>query len=138
MRENRWKRGRIGIAPSRVQFTNCLSHNPALRPGACPYPKHPVLFSTIVNAGYKAAFCLLVISREEKRQLIKAIHILVKNLEKLLASRVLLFTVSRLSVGLLSHFLTSRERHEPPPARLHLQKVWSRTPLPPHTWHESA
>jgi hypothetical protein len=84
------------MAPSRVQFTNCLSHNHALRPGACPFPKHPVLFSAIINAGYKAALCLLVISREKKRQLIKAIHILVKNLEKLRASRVLLFTVSRL------------------------------------------
>src|SRR6267378_5350301 len=119
-REDSWEdRGRIGMVPSRLQFTNSLFHNHALRPGACPFPKHPVLFNAILNAGYKAPFSLLVISRKEKRQLIKAIHILVKNLEKLLASRVPLFTVSTdLSVGLLSHFLTSRERHEPPLARL--------------------
>src|SRR5258708_39085415 len=99
---------RLRMAPSRVKFTNCLFHNHALRPGACPFPKHPVLFNAILNAGYKAPFSLLVISRKKKRQLIKAIHILVKNLEKLLASRVSLFTVSTdLSVGLLSHFLTS-------------------------------
>src|SRR5216683_5614276 len=112
-------RGRIRIVPSRVKFTNCVCHNHALRPGACPFPKHLVIFSAIVNAGYKAPFSLAVISGKQKRQLIKAIHILVKNLEKLLASRVPLFTVStNLSVGLLSHFLTSRERHEPPLARL--------------------
>src|SRR5258708_10191614 len=97
------------MAPSRVKFTNCLFHNHALRPGACEFTKHPVFFNAILNAGYKAPFCRLVISRQEKRQLIKAIHILVKNLEKLLASRVPLFTVSTdLSVGLLSHFLASR------------------------------
>src|ERR1700758_288423 len=103
------------MAPSRVQFTNCVFHNHALRPGARPFPKHPVLFSAILNAGYKAPLCLLVISRKKKRQLIEGIHILVKNLEKLPASCVPLFTVSTdLSVCSLSHFLTSRERHEPP------------------------
>src|SRR5947209_16077134 len=106
------------MAPSRMKFTNCLFHNHALRPGTGPFPKHPVLFSAIVNAGYKAPFSLLVISRKEKRQLIKAIHILVKNLQKLFVSRVPLFTVSTdLSVGLLSHFLTSQERHELPLVR---------------------
>jgi hypothetical protein len=113
------------MASSRVQFTNCVFHNHALRPSTGPFPKHAVLFSAILKAGYKAPFSLLVISRKEKQQLIKAIHILVKNLEKLLASRVPLFTVSTdLSVGLLSHFLTSRERHEPPLARI-IHEKWS-------------
>jgi hypothetical protein len=112
------------MAPSRMQLTNCVFHNHALRPGTGPFPKHPALCSAILNAGYKAPFCLLVISRKEKRQLIKAIHILVKNIAKLLASRVQLFTVSTdLSVGLLSHFLTSQERHEPPVVRLRREKV---------------
>src|SRR6266850_7166609 len=117
-RENCWDGGRAGIFPPRVQFTNCVLRNDALRPGTCPFPKHAVLLSTILNAGYNAPFCLLVISRKEKRQLIKAIQILVKNLEKILSSRVPVFAASGyLTMGLPSHFLTSRERHEAPLVR---------------------
>ena len=105
--------------PRRVQFTNCVLRNDALRPGTCPFPEHTVLFRTILNAGYKAPFSLLVISREEKGKLIETIQVLVKNLEKILASLVPIFTVCTcLTVGLPSHSLTSRERHEQSPVRL--------------------
>src|SRR5580658_1567476 len=109
----RWQRGRIiGSARSRLEFTNCVFHDNALRPGACEFPEHPVLISTVLNTGYKTPFRLLVICREEKRKLIKTIQVLVKNLAKIFASRVLIFTVSRyLSVSLLSHSSTSRFEH---------------------------
>lgn len=137
-RENCWDGG-AGIFPPRVQFTNCVLRNDALRPGTCPFPEHTVLFSAILNAGYKAPFSLLVISREEKRKLIEANQVLVKNLEKILASRVPIFTVSTyLPVGLPSHSLTSRERHEQSPVRLRRRKVWSRTPLRHRAWQEFA
>jgi hypothetical protein len=112
VRESSWDdRRRIGMFLSQVQFTNCVLHNDALRPDACPFPKHPVLSSAIVNAGYTASFCLLVISRKEKQQLIKTIDFLFKNLEEILASRVLTFTTStHLTAGLLSHFLPLESR----------------------------
>src|SRR5260370_3271424 len=139
VRENSWERGRSGMAPARVQVTNCVFHNDALRPATCPFPKHPVLFNTILNTGDKAPFSLLVISRKEKGKLIQTIQILVKNLEKILASRVPTFTVSTyLSVGLLSHFLTSAQPHAQSLDRLCRRQVWSRTPLRHHAWQESA
>src|ERR1700719_1324758 len=106
----RWQRGRIGAARVRFELTNCVFHDNALRPRACPFPEHPALISTVLNTGYKTPFRLLVICREQERKLIKAIHILVKNLAKIFASRVLIFTVSKyLSVSLLSHSSTSRD-----------------------------
>src|ERR1700730_7222603 len=138
-RQNCWHGGRAGIFPPRVQFTNCFLRNDALRPGTCPFPEHTVLFSTILNTGYKAPFSLLVISREEKRKLIEITYILVKNPEKILVSRVPTFTASRyLTVGLPSRFLTSRERHEQSPVRLRRRKVWPRTPQRHRAWREFA
>jgi ERCC4-related helicase len=52
----------------------------------------------------------MVISRKEKRKLLKRIQVLVNNLEKIFARRVLIFTAFRSSsAGLLNHFSTSRE-----------------------------
>ena len=99
------------MAQSRVQLMNCGFDNHALRPGACPLPKHPVLFNAVLNTRCKASFCLLLISRKKERELIKTMHIFVKDLEEILASRVPTFTVSaRSTMGLLSHFSTYRER----------------------------
>src|SRR5260370_9240557 len=127
------------MAPARVQVTNCVFHNDALRPATCPFPKHPVLFNTRHNPGDKAPFSLLVISRKEKGKLIQTIQILVKNLEKILASRVPTFTVSTyLSVGLLSHFLPSGQRPAQSLVRLSRQKVWSTPPLRHHACQKSA
>src|SRR5580692_5261273 len=104
---NRWQRGRIRAARPRLKFTNCVFHDNALRPGARPFPEHPVLMSTVLNTGCKTPFRLLVICREQERKLIKTIQVLVKDLAKILASRVLIFTISKyLSVRLLSHFST--------------------------------
>src|SRR5579864_1179919 len=103
--ENSWDRGRTGIFPSRGEFTNCVLRDKTSRPDSCPLPKHAVLFSTIVHSGYKALFRLLVISCKKKRKLIETIHIPVKNIEKILASRIGSFTVSIcLGVSLVSHF----------------------------------
>src|SRR5260370_18230976 len=115
VRENSWERGRSGMARSRGQFTNCVFHNDALRPGTYPFSKRAVLFSTILNARYEAPFSLLVISRKEKGNLIKPIQILVKNLDKILPPRDPLFVVlSDLGEVLLSPLLTSFELYEHP------------------------
>src|SRR5258708_28744955 len=107
------QRARIGVAWSRLEFANCILHNHTLRPDACPFPKHPVLFRTIFHACYKTPLSLLVISGEKKRELIKPMHILVKNLEEILASRVAISAIPpHCTVSLLSHFPTSRERCE--------------------------
>src|ERR1700752_4116559 len=99
------------MAWPRLKFTNCILHDHALRPGACPFPKHPVLLSTSFHACDKTLFSLLVISGEKKRELIKPRHILVKDLEENLASRVSSFAISpHCTVGLFTHFPTSRER----------------------------
>jgi hypothetical protein len=82
------------MAASRLQFTNCVFDNHALRPDACPFPKHSVLFSAILNTGYETPLSLLAISRKKKRELIKTMHVLIKNLEEILASRVPIFTIS--------------------------------------------
>src|SRR5580700_5525469 len=106
----RWQRGRIGPARPRLELTNCVFHDNALRPRACPFPEHPVLIGTVLNTGYKTPFRLLVICREQKRKLIKTIQVLVKNLAKVFACCVPIFTVSKyLSVSLLSHSSTSRD-----------------------------
>ena len=87
-----------------MALTNCVFDDNALRPGTCPLPKHAVLFNTILNTGYQALFCLFVISAKQKRKL-KSIHILVKNLDKVLASREWIWLVSaNLMAGLLPHF----------------------------------
>src|SRR5690242_8365657 len=138
-RDNCWDGGRTGMCPARAQFANCVLRNDALHPGTCPFPKHAVLFNTILNSGDNAPFCLLVISRKEKRQLIKAIQILVTNLAKLLSSRVAIFTASEyLTVGLRGHFLTSRELHGQSPVRLRRRRVWSRTPQRLHEGRQFA
>src|SRR5580692_9754735 len=127
------------MAWSRLEFTNCILHNHTLRPDACPFPKHPVLFSAILNTGYKAPFSLLVISHKKKRELIKTMHILIKYLEKIPASRIPIFTIStHCTVGLLTHFPTSRERCERFPKGLRRRTVCSRIPPPPDAWHGSA
>src|SRR5690349_15272733 len=97
------------MAQSRVQFTNCVFHNHALRPGACPFPEHPALFNAILKTGHKAPFCRLVISRKEKSELIKTMQIFLKNSSEVLAVREPRFSV--FTVNLLKHFFTYRERH---------------------------
>jgi hypothetical protein len=68
------------------------------------------LIGTAPNTGYKTRFSLLVISRKEKRKLIKGIQVLVENPEKILVSRVLIFSAFRYSsAGLSSHLSTSRD-----------------------------
>src|SRR5579863_875813 len=108
VRESSWEqRERVRMTWSRLKFTNCILHNHTLRPGACPFPKHPILLSTSFHACDKTLFSLLVISGEKKRELIKPLHILVKDLEEMLASRVASFAISpHRTVGLLSHFPT--------------------------------
>src|SRR5579863_1372644 len=131
--------GRVGMSWSRLEFADCILHNHALRPDTCPFPKHPVLFSAILNTGYKAPFSLLVISHKKKRELIETMHILIKYLEKIPASRVPIFTIStHCTVDLLTHFPTSRERRERFPKGLRRRTVCSRIPLRHHEWHESA
>src|SRR5579864_6183559 len=109
LRESGWELlERAGMTWSRLKFTNCILHNHKLRPGACPFPKHPVLLSTSFHACDKTLFSLLGISGEKKRELIKPAHILVKDLEEMPASRVASFAISpHCTVGLLSHFPTS-------------------------------
>jgi hypothetical protein len=69
-----------------------------------------ILISTVLNTGYKTSFCLLLICREQERKLIKTIQVLIENLAKILASRVLIFGVSKnLSLSSLGHFLTPRD-----------------------------
>src|SRR5579864_600976 len=127
------------MAWPRLKFTNCILNNHTLRPGACPFPKHPVLLSTSFHACDKTLFSLLVISGEKKRELIKPLHILVKYLEEMLASRVASFAISpHCTVGLLSHFPTSRERCERFLKGLRRRTVCSRIPLLRHAWLESA
>src|SRR5580693_505263 len=130
------QRERTGMTWSRLKFTNCILHNHTLRPGACPFPKHPVLLSTSFHACDKTLFSLLVISAEKKRELIKPAHILVKDPEEILASRVAI--APHCTVGLLTHFPTSRERCERFLKGLCRRTVCSRTALPLRAWHESA
>ncbi|HEY3617916.1 MAG TPA: hypothetical protein VGK96_13985, partial [Candidatus Sulfotelmatobacter sp.] len=78
------------------------------------------LFSAILNTGYKAPLPLLVIPRQEERQLIQAIQVFVKNIEEILATCVQIFTSSGyLIVGPPSQFLTSLERHDQSPCAVH-------------------
>src|SRR4029077_5202804 len=98
----RRQRGRIGSARPRLELTNCVFHDNALRPRACPLPEHPVLIRTVLNTGYKTPFRLLEICREQEQKLIKTIEILVKNLVEVFTSREYIFTVCRyLGSGLL-------------------------------------
>jgi hypothetical protein len=48
----------------------------------------------MVNTGHEAPLSLLVISRKKKRELIETRHVLIKNLEEILASRVPIFKIS--------------------------------------------
>src|SRR5580704_2778707 len=105
----RWQRARIGSARSWLEVTNCILHDNALCPGACPCLENPVLVRTVLNTGYKTPFRLLVICHQQKRKLIKTIQILVKNRAEIFASRVLIFAVSKyLTMSLLCHSSTSR------------------------------
>src|SRR5690348_5145854 len=87
--ENNWDaRRRLGMARLRVQFTNCVFHDHALSPGARPFPEHPALLNAILKTGDKAQFCLLVISRKKKSELIETIQIFRENSSEILAARV--------------------------------------------------
>src|SRR5260370_4451202 len=129
-------RERVGLTGSRLKFKNCILHNDTRRPCVCPFPNHPVLSRAICHACDKTLFSPLVISGEKKRELIKPLHILVKDSEEILASRVAI--APHCTVGLLTHFPTSRERCERFPKGLRRRTVCSRIPPPPDARHVSA
>src|SRR4029077_19152499 len=126
-------RRRIGMARLRVQFTNCIFHDHALRPRARPLPEHPALLNAILETGDKAPFCLLLISRKKKSELIETMQIFRKHSSEILAARVPSFSV--FAVGLLKHFFAYRELHVRSPAILHRRTVCSRTALLLRAWH---
>src|SRR5258708_40256629 len=109
------------MARLRMQFTNCVFHDHALRPRSCPFPEHSALLNAILKAGDKAPFCLLVICRKKESELIETTQILLKNSLKILAARVPGFSV--FTAGLLKHFFSYRELHVRSPATRHRQKA---------------
>src|SRR5258707_1146137 len=92
----------------RVQFANGVFHDHALRPGACPFSEHPAFLNAILKAGDKAPFCLLVIFRKKKSELIETLQIFLKNSSEILAARVSGFSVC--TGDPLKHFFSYRER----------------------------
>src|ERR1700739_1873039 len=124
------------MARLRVQFTNCVFHDHALRPSARPFPEHPALLNAILKTSDKATFCLLGISRKKKGELIETIEILLKDSPEILAARVSGCGV--FTVGLLRHFFTYRERRVRSPAIQRHQMVYSGIQLHLRAWQGSA